>query len=241
VGVFEHADGGTLFLDEIGELPLSVQPKLLRAVEYGEVQRVGALEAKRVDVRVMAATNRDLRGEVAAGRFRGDLFYRLGIMELHLPALRDRPEDIPLLAAAFLRDCTKRLNRPITGISTTAERVLFAAPWQGNVRELRNVLERACLMSDSRMLTEREIQTALAAAGKPALQPPRPPAAIEPLPAGAADDLLSSAQRAQIERVLERVGGNKTEAARLLGISRRALYRWLDRLKLANSPPPPRQ
>jgi transcriptional regulator with GAF, ATPase, and Fis domain len=229
VGVFEHADGGTLFLDEVGELPLSVQPKLLRAVEYGEVQRVGSLDARRVDARVIAATNRDLRAEVAAGRFRSDLFYRLSIMELHIPALRERREDIPLLTAAFIRECAARTNRSISGISTAAERALQQASWDGNIRELRNVIERACLMSDSRMLGEREIVDAMAAAsGGPIQITPDD----EEEHGGA--DLLSSAQRRQIERVLKRVGGNKTEAARLLGISRRALYRWLERLDLTN-------
>jgi DNA-binding NtrC family response regulator len=227
VGVFEHADAGTLFLDEIGELPLTVQAKLLRAVEYGEVQRIGALEAKRVDVRVVAASNRDLRADVAAGRFRGDLFYRLSIMEVRVPPLRDRREDIPLLTAAFLQDCAGRTSRPIGGLSTAAERALRNAPWAGNVRELRNVVERACLMSDARILGEREVLGAMAAAsGEP----------VNVVMEEAEDrngDLLSSAQRRQIERVLKRVGGNKTEAARLLGISRRALYRWLDRLELS--------
>jgi DNA-binding NtrC family response regulator len=231
VGVFEHADGGTLFLDEIGELPLSVQPKLLRAVEYGEVQRVGSLEARRVDVRVLAATNRDLRAEVAAGRFRGDLFYRLSIMELHVPPLRDRREDIPLLTAAFLRECASRTNRAVTGISTTAEYALQHASWDGNVRELRNVVERACLMSDSRILGEREIRAAIAASSGGAAAGPPPP--VEEAPE---TDLLANAQRRQIERVLKRVKGNKTEAARLLGISRRALYRWLERLDLSDRP-----
>jgi DNA-binding NtrC family response regulator len=237
VGVFEHADGGTLFLDEVGELPMTVQAKLLRAVEYGEVQRVGALEAKRVDVLVIAATNRDLRAEVGAGRFRSDLFYRLGILEVHLVPLRERREDIPLLTAAFIRVCAKRINRPITGISTAGERALQQAAWEGNVRELRNVIERACLMSDSRMLTEREILGALQSGGKLAARSLETPEvdAAGPAPAG---DLLVSAQRAQIERMLKRAGGNKTEAARLLGISRRALYRWLDRLHLEASEPP---
>jgi two-component system response regulator HydG len=230
VGVFEHADGGTLFLDEVGELPLSVQPKLLRAVEYGEVQRVGSLEPKRVDVRVVAATNRDLRAEAAAGRFRSDLFYRLGIMEIHLAPLRERREDIPLLTAAFLRECGARMNRPVSGISTAAERALQQASWDGNVRELRNVIERACVLTDSNMLSEREVLAAMNASG--ANRPAAAPAAESPLEQVEDPTLLSSAQRAQIDRVLRQVGGNKTEAARLLGISRRSLYRWIERLDL---------
>jgi DNA-binding NtrC family response regulator len=232
IGVLEHADGGTLFLDEIGELPLRIQPKLLRAVEHGEVPRVGSLEAKKVDVRVIAATNRDLRSESAAGRFRSDLFYRLSIMEIHIAPLRERREDIPLLTAAFVRHCAARMKRAITGVTTAAERELQHAPWPGNVRELRNVIERACLLSDARMLTERDIRAAMASSAA------RPPSADNAAglasgpPLAPNGELLSTAQRAQIDRVLKQVGGNKTEAARLLGISRRSLYRWIDRLDL---------
>jgi DNA-binding NtrC family response regulator len=146
-GLFELADGGTLFLDEVGELPPAVQAKLLRVLELGEVHRVGALEARRVDVHVLAATNRTPRAEVAAGRFRGDLFYRLNIVEVALPALRDRREDIPYLTAAFIRECASRLGKPLVGITPAAERMLSAAAWEGNVRELRNVIERACILA----------------------------------------------------------------------------------------------
>jgi DNA-binding NtrC family response regulator len=229
VGVFEYAEGGTLFLDEIAALPIGVQPKLLRAVEYGEIQRVGSLEVRRVDVRLIASTNRDLRAEVAAGRFRGDLFHRLGLMEVQVPPLRDRREDIPLLTAAFVREYASRISRFIGGITTTAERALQRASWDGNVRELRNVVERACLLTDSRMLSEREILAAIApASGRPPVAVSRGALRDEPR-----ENLLASAERAQIARVLEGVAGNKTEAARQLGISRRALYRWLDRLDLS--------
>jgi two-component system, NtrC family, response regulator HydG len=222
VGLFEHAEDGTLFLDEVGELPLSLQPKLLRAVEYGEVQRVGSLQTKTVDTRVIAATNRDLRAEVAAGRFRGDLFYRLGVMEIRLPPLRERGDDISLLTAAFVRDVAARMGRDITGVTTAAERALQSAPWEGNVRELHNVVERACLMSDGRILTERDLLAAMNAHG---LAPAPPAEAASP-----GDDRLVTAERDQIVRALQRANGNKSEAARLLGISRRSLYRWLDRL-----------
>lgn len=226
VGVFEHADGGTLFLDEVGELPLSLQPKLLRAVENGEVQRVGSLDSRKVDVCIIAATNRDLKADAEAGRFRSDLYYRLSIIEVHLPPLRDRREDIPYLTAAFVREFATRIGRPITGVTTAAERVLQLAPWPGNIRELRNVIERACILSESRILTEREFVAAMST--------PPPPRTTEgasgaPLAGG---HLFSAAQRDQIEHVLREVRGNKTAAAQLLGMSRRSLYRWLDRLSI---------
>jgi DNA-binding NtrC family response regulator len=230
VGVFEHATGGTLFLDEVGELPPAVQAKLLRAVEYGEIQRVGSLESRRVDVSVVAATNRDLRAEAAAGRFRSDLFFRLGVIEIQLPALRDRREDIPYLTAAFVRECAGRLKRSIGGVSAQAERLLQHAPWPGNIRELRNVIERACILGDGRILTEREFAAAMARPSTAAAAGPdaAPQTGSD---ASAADrNRLSTAQRDQIERVLRETSGNKAEAARLLGVSRRSLYRWLERL-----------
>jgi DNA-binding NtrC family response regulator len=218
VGLFEHADGGTLFLDEAGELPPALQAKLLRAVENGEVQRVGSLETRRVDVHVIAATNRNLRAEAAAGRFRTDLFYRLSIIEIHVPALRERREDIPYLSAHFTKGCARRLKRPVTGISPGAERLLQHAAWPGNVRELRNVIERACILSEAGLITERDLSSALSA----------PLAA--PAPDAVPDDRLSTLQHQQIERVLDQAGGNKSEAARRLGISRRALYRRIDEM-----------
>ena len=222
VGLFEHADGGTLFLDEVGELPLALQAKLLRAVELGEVHRVGSLERRKVDVRIVAATNRDLRWEVATGRFRGDLFYRLAVIEIRIIPLRERHEDIPYLSAAFLRACAARLNRTLNGFTPAAERVLQRAAWPGNIRELRNVIERACILSDGRILSEREITTAMSTQTLPR---------DVPVPtAGVSDEdpnLLSNAQRDHVERVVSQAGGNKTAAARMLGISRRSVYRRL--------------
>src|SRR5882672_7024133 len=173
-GVFEAAQGGTLFLDEVGELPISVQAKLLRALENGEVQRVGSLQPKRVDVSVIAATNRDLRAEVAAGRFRGDLFYRLNVVEVTLPPLRDRREDIPYLTAAFVRDCSARMQKPIQGLTPGAERVLLGARWEGNVRELKNVIERACMLSEGTLVSERELAGAFGPEAPTHSSPPRP-------------------------------------------------------------------
>jgi two-component system, NtrC family, response regulator HydG len=230
VGLFEHADGGTLFLDEAGELPLPLQAKLLRAVEHGEVQRVGSLETRKVDVHVIAATNRDLRAESAQGRFRADLFYRLSIIEIHLAPLRERPDDIPYLTARFVRECADRLKRPITGVTPSAERLLQHEPWLGNVRELRNAIERACILSDNKILSERDLLNALASthASAPAS------ATLPPLDPPPDPNAFSTAQRAHIERVLRKVSGNKSAAAKLLGLSRRSLYRWIDRLDLGN-------
>jgi len=229
-GLFEHAHEGTMFLDEVGELPLSMQAKLLRAVELGEVQRVGAVQTRTVDVCAIAATNRDLTVESAAGRFRSDLYYRLSILELRLSPLRDRREDIPYLTAAFVKEFAEQLGRPINGITVAAERLLQRAPWPGNVRELRNVLQRACILSDNKILTEREIANSMSPA------PSEGPASLSPeeSPLRAADDpaLLSTVQRDQITRVLRLVGGNKAAAAKQLGMSRRSLYRWLDRLDI---------
>jgi len=232
VGMFEHADGGTLFLDETGELPLSMQAKLLRAVEYGEIQRVGSLETRKVDVNVIAATSRDLRAESAAGRFRLDLFYRLSVIELRLVPLRERVEDIPYLTARFVRDCAARLNRPITGVTPSAERLLQQTRWPGNIRELRNVIERACIVSENRILSERDLLAALAPQ-RAALESVAPPLTVRSSEL-VHDPQLSSAQREHIERVLHEAHGNKAAAAKLLGISRRSLYRWIERLHVPN-------
>jgi len=228
-GLFELADGGTLFLDEIGELPPSVQAKLLRVLELGEVHRVGSLDPRRVNVHVIAATNRDLRAEVAAGRFRSDLYYRLNIVEVKLPALRDRREDIPYLTAAFVRDTSERLQKPLLGLTPGAERVLGVAPWEGNVRELRNVIERACILADGDFITERELAVSM-----PVMQ--LPPVGAAAAPQRSADaDLLVNVEREHIQRALLRANGNKKAAARMLGLSRRALYRRLERLDLADT------
>ena len=228
-GLFEAADGGTLFLDEVGELPLPVQAKLLRVLEEGEVQRVGSLDAKRVDVRVIAATNRDLLAEVATGRFRNDLYYRLDIVEVRLPPLRDRREDIPYLTAAFIRNCSQRFNKPLVGLTPGAEQLLAAATWDGNVRQLRNVIERACILTEGDLVSEDELagsmqeQTVLPPSewvrttGRTVQRGAEPPAP------------LVEVEREHIVRTLKQVRGNKAVAARLLGVSRRAFYRQLER------------
>jgi DNA-binding NtrC family response regulator len=235
-GLFEVADGGTLFLDEIGELPSSVQAKLLRAIEYGEVHRVGSLESRRVDVQILAATNRDLEAACDAGRFRRDLFYRLNVMDVRVPPLRERRDDIVYLASHFLREASTRLDKPMSGLTAGAERLLQAGDWPGNVRELRNVVERACLLSEGRLLGEADIRQSL----------PVPRAAVGIAPAGEGDtpaapvavrdvEPLSDMERDAIRRALQRAGGNKKAAATLLGVSRRALYRRLERLRLGDT------
>jgi DNA-binding NtrC family response regulator len=236
-GLFELADGGTLFLDEIGELPLTVQAKLLRVLELGEVHRVGSLEPRRVNVHVLAATNRDLRAEVASGRFRSDLYYRLNIVEVKLPPLRDRREDIPYLTAAFVRDTSDRLQKPLLGLTPGAERMLTAAQWDGNVRELRNVIERACILTDGDFITERELANSLPAAGPAAVVPVFPSAGPQAfVPAASPEsDLLVNVERDHIQRALVRANGNKKAAAKMLGLSRRALYRRLERLDLSST------
>jgi DNA-binding NtrC family response regulator len=230
-GYFRAASGGTLFLDEIGELPLPAQAKLLRTIETGEVQRVGAVDSRRVDVRVVAATNRDLRAETAAGRFRSDLLYRLNVVELNLPPLRDRREDIPYLTAAFVREFAARFGKHTLGPTPAAERVLLTAQWPGNVRELRNVVERVCIVTESRFFSERELLSCLAP--NPVLQP-QSGHPISARSARAREDgsLAETAEREKIARVLEESKGNKKAAAQVLGLSRRALYRRLDRLGL---------
>jgi DNA-binding NtrC family response regulator len=236
-GFFELADGGTLFLDEIGELPLTVQAKLLRVLELGEVHRVGSLEPRRVNVHVLAATNRDLRAEVASGRFRSDLYYRLNIVEVKLPPLRDRREDIPYLTAAFVRDTSDRLQKPLLGLTPGVERMLTAAQWDGNVRELRNVIERACILTDGDFITERELASSLPAAGPAAAAPVIPAAGSQAfVPAASPEsDLLVNVERDHIQRALVRANGNKKAAAKMLGLSRRALYRRLERLDLSST------
>jgi two-component system response regulator AtoC len=211
-----------------------VQAKLLRVLELGEVHRVGSLESRRVSVHVVAATNRDLRAEVAAGRFRSDLYYRLNIVEVKLPALRDRREDIPYLTAAFVRDAADRLNKPLAGLTPGAERLLASGPWDGNVRELRNVLERACILSDGSFITERELSMSMPVDIGPVMRPN-----LAPMARPAADihdsGSLAHVEREHIQRALAKAGGNKKVAAQMLGLSRRALYRRLERLDLADS------
>jgi two-component system, NtrC family, response regulator HydG len=235
-GLFEVADGGTMFLDEIGELPSTIQARLLRVLELGEVHRLGSLDARRVNVHVIAATNRDLRREVSEGRFRSDLYYRLNSVEVKLPPLRNRREDIPYLTAAFVREVADRLQRPLRGLTAGAEALLTAAHWEGNVRELRNVIERAAILADGEFITERELAPCMPpAVVLPSMTVPSVAPASAPVAAKPDTDLLVNVERDHIQRALVRTGGNKKAAAQMLGLSRRALYRRLERLDLAET------
>jgi DNA-binding NtrC family response regulator len=225
-GLLETADGGAMFLDEVGELPMTLQAKLLRVIETGEVQRVGAVDSRFIDVRFIAATNRNLAEEVAAGRFRRDLYYRLNVAEVHLPPLRARTEDIPHLTAAFVRSCSRRFNKTLTGVTSGAERLLARTPWDGNVRQLRNVIERACMVAEGEILTEADLQGIV--------RWQVPDSAASPVVSGRVAVTTKQAGTASIARehivqVMGQARGNKAVAARLLGISRRAFYRQLER------------
>jgi DNA-binding NtrC family response regulator len=221
VGVFELADGGSIFLDEVGDLHPDVQPKLLRILEGHPFRRLGGTRDIRSDVRLIAATNRDLAALVKQGRFREDLYYRLKVITIEIPPLRARGDDVVLLAEAFAQQIARELKRGEKRFSTETRETLLAHPWPGNVRELRNVIERSMILCDGPVIElshlPREIQEgALAARHRQHLAP--------------ADGMsLDAVERAHVFFVLEQVGGNKSEAARRLGISRNALKERLRR------------
>lgn len=212
-GLIEAANGGTIFLDEIGDLSLKLQGKLLRVLEDKRVRRLGSVRDTEVDVRVIAATHVDLYTAAADRTFRQDLYYRLSVLPIHLPPLRDRGEDILLLANSFLDAFTETYDAPRLPLPTDVRRALMAHPWPGNVRELRNAIERAVLLGDGRLRREH-----LFAGTGPAGKPPRAPAFI-PFPAE-----MTSIASAAARAMTEYCGGNKSEAAKALGISRRHLY-----------------
>ncbi|HXY41715.1 MAG TPA: sigma-54 dependent transcriptional regulator [Vicinamibacteria bacterium] len=217
VGRFEMADGGALFLDEIANVPLNLQPKLLRVLETGEFERVGSSRTRRADVRVLSATNADLRQEVGAGRFRQDLLFRLNTIEIPLPPLRDRREDIPLLAAHFLRVHAHRYRKPVGRFHAEALRALSAHGWPGNVRELDHAVERGVLMARSEEIREADL----------GLQP-----AGGEAPRQLDDMSLEEVEAFLIKKALQRHGGSVSRAAEALGLSRSALYRRLQRYGL---------
>ena len=215
-GLFAAAGKGTVFLDEIGELPLLTQAKLLRAIEAKEVLPIGATRPEPIAARVVAATNKDLAAEVVAARFREDLYYRLNVVSIHLPPLRDRPADIPDLIAVLLARHARALNKRIDGLDNAAVRRLAAATWKGNVRELGNALERAAILGEGPILTPEDFPADLTSG---------PPLDDN------ADDLraaLERFERQHIRRVLDRCGGDKKEAARRLNLGLSSLYRKLE-------------
>lgn len=217
IGRFELADRGTLFLDEIANVPLRQQAKLLRVLETGELERVGSSATRSVDVRMLSATNADLRAEAREGRFREDLFFRLNTVEIHLPPLRERREDIPTLAGFFLARYAARYRRPLSGITPAALEMLLSYPWPGNVRELDHTMERATLMARSAELEVADLGLQAAA--------PAQSQSIDDLPLEAVESLL-------IRKALTRHAGNVSHAAEALGLSRGALYRRMEKYNL---------
>ena len=217
IGRFEFADASTLFLDEIANVPPNLQAKLLRVLETGEFERVGSSHTRRVNVRVLAATNVDVNAEAAAGRFREDLLFRLNTIEIHLPALRERQRDIELLANHFLRIYMERYRKKITGFDAAAVRALHDHPWPGNVRELDHTIERAVLLSVGPMIRSGDLLLrAVAPGGAPRIE----------------DMSLEEVEKHLVQRMLARHGGNVSQTANALGLSRSALYRRLEKFGL---------
>jgi DNA-binding NtrC family response regulator len=216
VGRFELADGGTLFLDEIANVPLPQQAKLLRVLETGEHERVGSSKTRHVNVRILSATNSDLSAEVAAGRFRQDLLFRLNTVETRLPPLRDRREDIPLLAAHFLRQHASRYRKLLTAFDQAAMQTLLAHPWPGNVRELDHAVERAVLMTQGTLVKASDLGLQSGIESSPRLE----------------DMSLEEVEGYLIKRTLARFDGSVSKAAEALGLSRSALYRRLEKFGL---------
>jgi DNA-binding NtrC family response regulator len=229
-GLVEHAHGGTLFLDEIGDMPLSTQAKLLRVLQNQEVQRVGSLSPRKIDIRVIAATNQDLRAAVAEKRFREDLFYRLCMVEIHVPRLADRKEDLPLLERHFVARFSDQFGKQIRGLTRRAQARLALHSWPGNVRELENVIGHACIMAMSDMVDIPDLPVYLRSETHE--EPPLPdehPAT----PGGLADQ-----ERRLVARALEQAGGNQSHAARILRIGRDALRYKIRKYNLEAHPAP---
>jgi DNA-binding NtrC family response regulator len=215
VGVFEYADGGTAMLDEIGEMPLPLQAKLLRVLQNQEVQRVGSPVVRKVNVRVVAATNRDLPEMVSQGKFREDLYFRLCMVELKVPSLAERREDLPLLQRHFLKTFAVQYKKPLAGLTRRAQTLMVKYPWPGNVRELENVIGHACMMAESEVIDVRDLPERI--------QNLRPSDNVE----GEEQLSMDHFARVHAQRVLAHAGGNKARAAELLGISRTYLYELL--------------
>ncbi len=219
-GIFELADKGTLFLDEIGEIPLMLQAKLLRVLEEQSFRRLGGLKDIRLDLRVIAATNKNLREAVKEGAFRQDLYFRLNVIHITLPALRERPEDVLALVGFFIDHYNTKFKRRIEGVTPEVERLLLAHDWPGNVRELRNAIERAMILEESSYITAASLPAAITLSG-----PRLPVTAAAPATAPIPDEGMSleESERSLLTRALEKTNGNQTQAARLLRITRDTL------------------
>lgn len=222
-GLIESADGGVIFLDEIGELSPGAQAKLLRVLQDHRVQRVGSTVSHKVDLRIIAATNRDLRTMVREGKFREDLYYRLAVVEIGLPALTDRREDMPLLERYFVEKFAKEYEKPIAGLTRRAQSRMAIYPWPGNIRELESVIGNACMMADGKFLDVGDLPERIQAQ------------ASDKSPTDEAFCSLEEMQSRHVMRVLERVGGNKARAAKILGIGRATIYQLLSRMKFEKS------
>lgn len=234
-GLFESADGGTLFLDEVGELSLPLQVKLLRVLQEKTIRRVGGNSDRRIDVRILAATNRKLEDEVAAGRFREDLYYRLNVIQLQLPPLRDRMDDLPLLVHHFVEKYTRELGKSVRGLSDEAMRVLRSHAWPGNVRELENSIERAVALSRGDWIEAEGLPPAIGKGGVG----DRPGASSASGATGSnvdLDNLVANYERGLLLDALQRAGGIKKRAANLLGISFRSFRYRLEKLGLDDDP-----
>jgi DNA-binding NtrC family response regulator len=223
LGAFEYANHGTVFLDEIGELPLTAQSKLLRFLQNHEIQRVGSPVLRTVDVRVIAATNRNLRAMVKDGSFREDLYYRLAMVEIKLPGLAERREDLPLLERYFLEKFAAEYKKPVSGMTRRAQTRMAMYSWPGNVRELENVIGNACMMVDGIVIDVRDLPEPIRLQSRELSVPDETMISLEEL------------QKRHTMKVLERVGGNKSQAAEILGISRATIYQLLAQTRTGRS------
>ncbi len=225
-GLFEHANGGTLFLDEIGDMPLNTQAKLLRVLQNQEVQRVGSLTPQRIEVRVVAATNKDLRKAIAAREFREDLYYRLSMVEIQVPALAERMEDMPLLTRHFVHKFSGQYGRPIRGLTQRAQIQLNRYAWPGNVRELENVIGHACMMTLGEVIDISDLPPNLQQTASPAPAMPAETRAVAPSapdPGGTSDLSFEEHEKKLLMQALAQANGNQSQAARQLKIGRDAL------------------
>ncbi len=221
-GFFKIANGGTLFLDEVGDIPLHLQVKLLRAIEEGVIIPVGGTTPIEIDVRIIAATNRDLLKDIEEGRFRDDLYYRLNVVEIKLPSLNERKEDIPLLVDHFIKKYNYELKRKVIGTDNETMRILMNYPWKGGIRELENVIERALILCEGDYITKKDLPPNMINEDYSNVVPDR------------LKDAVAAFEREHIISILKRTGNNKEETAKLLDISLSSLYRKMDELKIKN-------